>query len=37
LFAREANAGWAEWLADKLPTHSATTVTGFACACSDKL
>jgi len=36
LFAREMNAGWGEWVADKMPTHSTASVTDLRCSCSDK-
>jgi hypothetical protein len=31
------NAGWAEWLDEKLPTHATEAVTDFSCSCSDPL
>jgi len=37
LFAREMNAGWEEWVAAKMPTHSTATVTDYRCSCSDQV
>jgi len=31
------NAGWEEWVAAALPTHAASSVSGYQCSCSDKI
>jgi hypothetical protein len=37
-FVKELNVGWAEWIADELPTHGGRVPRGeIRCTCSDEV